>query len=115
MKRHAQKPVVVFAVWEPILPTDWSKPRTGVLARLSDRRVRQFWDPNHLVAIALKKAEGAGTLHPACCEKSGFLWDLAAVYAPGAQWRELLPQPIFFDGAVFRKTQELNSVIEKAQ
>jgi hypothetical protein len=74
--------VVVFAVWEPILPTDWSAPGTSVLARLSDHRVQQFWDPNHLMAAVLKKAEETGHLQPDCCGQKRILWDLTAAYAP---------------------------------
>ena len=70
--------MVVFAVWEPI-PSDWSAPGTGVLQRLSDRRVRQFWDPNHTLAAAIKKPEASGKLHPDCCERKGFLWDLTGI------------------------------------
>jgi hypothetical protein len=58
---------------------------TSALARLSDRRVRQFWDPNHTLSAVLKKAEEAGKLHPDCCDRKGFLWDLTAAYAPNAQ------------------------------
>ena len=37
--------MVVFAVWESILPTDWSAPGTSVLDRLNDHRVRHFGIP----------------------------------------------------------------------
>ena len=53
--RNPQLKVKVFAVWEPILFTDWSKPGAGVLARLSDPRVDQIWDRQHLVAKQLAK------------------------------------------------------------
>jgi hypothetical protein len=36
LKRHPDSQIVVFAVWEPMLSTDWSKPGTGPLQRLSD-------------------------------------------------------------------------------
>ena len=104
---------MVFAVWESILPTDWSAPGTSVLQRLNDRRVRQFWDPNHMVAAILKKAEEDGQLHPDCCVRKGFLWDLAAVYAPGKLWPETLSQPVLFDGPVVHTSRELDSVIGK--
>jgi hypothetical protein len=107
--------VVVFAVWEPILPTDWSKPGTSVLARLNDGRVRQFWDPNHLLAVLLKKAETTGKLHPDCCERKGFLWDLTAAYAPGAQWRETPPEPILLNGPVVQTAADLAAAVAKAK
>ena len=113
LQNHAHNSVAVFVVWEPILPTDWSAPSTNALQRLNDRRVRQFWDTNHIVATALKKTEEIGQLHPNCCERKGFLWDLAAAYAPGTQWRETLPQPVLFDGPVVRTTPELDSALSE--
>ena len=113
MKKYPQKAVVVFAVWEPMLPTDWSQPGSSTLQRLSDRRVRQFWDHNHVVANALKKAESVGKLHPDCCERKDVLWDLIAAYAPGAAWQELLPEPNLFNGTVVRAVGELDSFLAK--
>ena len=103
----------MFAVWEPMLPTDWSAPGTHALQRLNDSRVRQFWDPDHLVAAALKKREDAGQLHPNCCERKGVLWDMTTAYAPGTMWHETLPQPVLFDGPVVKTTRELDSVLSK--
>lgn len=92
--------VTVFAVWEPVLLTDWSKPRSAVLARLGDARVRQFWDRNKIVANLMSKADSSSAIHPSCCNRNGTLWDLAAVYGPGAKWDEGLPAPSYIDGPV---------------
>ena len=105
----------MFVVWEPILPTDWSKPSTSALARISDGRVRQFWDPNHSLSAVLKKAQETGTLHPECCERKGFLWDLTAAYAPGTQWRDTLPEPMLINGPVVRTTSDLDALLAKAK
>jgi hypothetical protein len=107
--------VVVFAVWEPILPTDWSRPGTSVLRRLSDSRVRQFWDVDHTVAATLEKAETTGMHHPNCCERKGILWDLTAAYTPGAQWHEALPEPILLNGPVVGTVSDLESALAKAK
>jgi len=107
--------MVVFAVWEPILPTDWSAPGTSVLNRLHDRRVRQFWDSGHLVAAVIKKAETAGKLHPDCCERNGSLWDLTAAYPPGERWSNILPQPVLLNGTVVQAAADLESIIAKAK
>jgi hypothetical protein len=107
--------VVVFAVWEPILPTDWSAPGTSVLKRLNDRRVRQFWDPRHLVAAVIKKAETGARLHPDCCEHNGFLWDLMAAYAPGSRWSDSLPQPILLNGTMVKNADALEAILAKAK
>jgi hypothetical protein len=92
----------VFAVWEPMLPTDVAAPMSMVLRRLGDRRVRQFWDRQHL--LAKRMAADAHSPQPAqrCCVRNGVLWDLAAVYRPGAVWREALPAAVFFDGPVVK-------------
>jgi hypothetical protein len=107
--------MVVFAVWEPILPTDWSAPGAMALKRLSDRRVRQFWDPNHLIAAAIKRAEVSGALHPDCCDRKGILWDLTAAYASGARWGNALPEPILLNGPVVETINDLDTVFAKAK
>jgi hypothetical protein len=115
LNRHPQSAVVVFAVWEPILPTDWSKPSTSALARLNDRRVRQYWDRDHTLSAVLKNAEETGARHPDCCERNGFLWDLTAAYAPGVQWRATLPQPMLLNGPVVQTTADLDNAVAKAK
>jgi hypothetical protein len=107
--------VVVFAVWEPILPTDWSAPGTSVLNRLNDRRVRQFWDAGHVLAAVIKRAETTGQLHPDCCESNGFFWDLTAAYAPGTRWSDTLPEPVFLNGTVVQNAAALESIVAKAK
>lgn len=67
----------VLVVWEPILATDWRAPSKAVLARIPDRRARQFWDPNHLVAEQLVRIQKRGQLEPDCCVRGGFHWDEA--------------------------------------
>jgi hypothetical protein len=115
LKNHPASPVIVFAVWEPILPTDWSSPGASALYRLNDRRVRQFWDSGHLVAIAIKSAEMAGQLHPDCCDQHGFLWDLAAAYAPGSHWTASLPEPVLLNGPIVKRASALESILEKTR
>jgi hypothetical protein len=113
LKRHPNIGVVVFSVWEPILPTDWRPRGSRALRRLSDQRVHQFWDFDHHVAAALKTT--ASTLQPNCCEHNGILWDVAAVYAPGPQWQEVMPVPVFLDGAVSPVATKLEAAMSKVQ
>ena len=101
LEQHPEAKVTVFAVWEPILPTDWIPPTTGTLGRLSDRRVRQFWDREHTLAKAVADSR-ADQPKPDCCERSGTLWDLIAVYPAGAEWNESLPRAAVFNGPVVR-------------
>lgn len=105
---------MVFAVWEPMLPTDWSAPGTSVLQRLGDPRIHQYWDPDHTLATAIKKAEVTGQLHPDCCERKGFLWDLTAAYAPGSRWTDGLPEPVLLNGPVVQTESTLESIVAKS-
>ena len=100
LQEHAKHAVRVFAVWQPMLPTDWSAPATSVLRRLSDGRVQQYWDPNHLLATQMKKDARAPQPVQECCLRSGKLWDLAAVYPPGAIWSDRMPVATIFNGPV---------------
>ena len=35
-----------------------------------------------------------------CCERRGYLWDLAAVYPPGVTWTDRMPTATVFNGPV---------------
>jgi hypothetical protein len=115
LKRHPDSQIVVFAVWEPMLSTDWSKPGTGPLKRLSDNRVQQFWDADHTVAAALAVTEEATQIHPSCCKRRGILWDLIAAYPAGPVWSNTVPPPVFFDGTMVENAAGLEGVINKAK
>jgi len=95
LKQVASANLKVLVVWEPVLPTDWGRPTTPVLSRVSDRRAMQFWDRDHLVARELR--QHLGEMHPSCCTSSGILWDIVAVYRQGAKWGAT---PAFIDGPV---------------
>lgn len=99
----------VLVVWEPILPTDWQKPTSDTLARISDARAAQFWDPTHTVAREIEQDSppSAALPPPYCCQSQGFYWDMALIYSPGAVWNTKLPIPQFRDGTVVRVVPEL--------
>jgi hypothetical protein len=107
--------VKVFAVWEPMLSTDWMRPTTGVLARLHDVRAAQYWDPDHRLARALSDQARDPQPKPACCRRNGFLWDLAAVYPPGVTWNGTLPPAVFFNGPVAKMKDKLEPVVSQQQ
>ena len=111
LAKHPQRPLTVFVVWQPILATDWGKPGTGALHRLSDSRVRQFWDADHSVAKALEQSSQGRTLQPSCCFQDGIWWDLMAVYPPGATWNETLPEPVLLEGTVDDAAPKFESLI----
>jgi hypothetical protein len=101
----------VFAVWEPILLTDWSRPSTAVLKRLADARVAQFWDERHVLAKRMARDARDPQPQQQCCERDGYLWDLAAVYPAGAVWKDALPAAVVFDGPVVRKQDKITEAL----
>ena len=102
LKQYTKPDVFVIAVWEPILPSDMSRPGAAILSRLSDGRAQQYYDANHLVAGDLAKAiaKDAQFPKPSCCIRSGYYWDLVAVFPKGSQWNDSLPTATFIDGPV---------------
>lgn len=90
MKEFSGQPIRVFAVWEPVLPTDWGAPSTAALGRLSDLRAVQFWDKGRLLSRAMGEHD-----------KDSIVWDQILVYAPGEVWdRVPPPKPLWEGGPV---------------
>ena len=112
LRSHPQTPVRVYAVWEPILLTDWRRPVSGALARLADARVQQFWDPEHVLAKRMARDAHAPQPDQQCCERDGILWDLAAAYRPGAVWNAALPPAVVFNGPIVRRTEDIAAALE---
>jgi hypothetical protein len=63
------------------------------MGRLSDLRVTQYWDKNHLFADQPSHTTA---------NHEGTQWDEVAVYPQGAQWNEQLPRAAFLNGPVVR-------------
>lgn len=103
--------VRVFVVWEPILITDLAPPLSTVLQRIPDLRARQFWDPGHVLSAQMKKDARPPQPVQDCCERSGHLWDLAAVYPPGATWSDGMPPATIFNGPVVDLTDPLTTAL----
>lgn len=101
LKQNHSDDLRVLVVWEPILPTDWSRPSRFVMRRIHDSRAIQFWDKNHLVAKQLR----ADLSEPqaASCSKSKILWDVVAIFSKDAKWGSA---PAFLGGPVVRVTPE---------
>lgn len=111
MQQHPDAAVRVFVVWEPIQPMDWAPPVNAVLRRVPDRRAQQYWDPDHVVAKQLARDARPPQPVPDCCDKSGILWDLAAVYAKGVTWTDRMPPAVVFNGPVVDVVQSIEAVI----
>jgi len=91
-----------------MLVTDWRSPASSTLARIPDARVRQFWDPRHLVSLELSRMRMAkpGQPEPYCCQDKGFFWDEAILFAPKAQWKDA-PMSVFWNGPVWKMIASL--------
>ena len=68
------------------------------LANLKDVRVQQYWDPEHLLARRLAADARDPQPKQACCLRDNVLWDLAALYPAGDEWKAAIPPAIFFNG-----------------
>ena len=114
LARRPEAGVRVFAIWEPILATDLAPPLSSVLRRIPDLRTRQFWDPGHVLSARMKKDARPPQPEPDCCERSGHLWDLAAVYPAGATWTDRMPPATVFTGPVADLTEPLTAALSPA-
>lgn len=94
-----------------MLPTDWSAPASSVLKRLSDGRVQQYWDPKHVLATQMKNDARAPQPVQDCCVRSDILWDLAAVYPPGATWFDRMPSAVVFNGPVVDVISDIEAAL----
>jgi hypothetical protein len=80
LQQEADKDIRVFVVWEPVLGTDWWAPSTATLRRVSDGRVRQYWDKGRLLSKAMGETG-----------KKSIVWDRVIVYGRGVRWSETTP------------------------
>ena len=103
----------VFVVWEPMLASDVTPPTTVAMQRITDHRVRQYWDEQHALARRMKADAHSPQPEPHCCDMYGILWDLAAVYPKSAMWKDHLPSAVVFDGPIVRITSNIESALSQ--
>jgi hypothetical protein len=96
-----------------MLPTDVSAPRTGTLARLPDPRVRQYYDPDHLLPKRIGADARPPQPTPDCCTRKGILWDLMAIYPPRATWTDKMPIAEFMNGTIVDVADGLAQVLAR--
>jgi hypothetical protein len=111
LARNSGKPVTVLAVWNPILPTDWSRPGARDRFRLTDARAGHFWDPQHMVTSAIQRSGEAAHLDPGCCFRKDRWWDFAAVFPPGVRWEGGSPRPAIVGGAIIDVAPQIEAAI----
>lgn len=99
-----------FVVWEPVLWTDLGPPSTKKLASISDARVAQYWDPQHLVSnwvISSPWVAKDGIFTQG--EKSSgkvVAWDLILLFPRGSCGSGALPEPVFHGDPVVTRITE---------
>jgi hypothetical protein len=81
-----------------------------VQSRISDPRVIQYWDNDHLVAGELRRQLAS---EPSCCQRKGILWDFAVLYGKQAQWGN--SSPVFADGPVVKAAPDLAKLLVSTQ
>jgi hypothetical protein len=113
LEQHPDATVRVFAVWEPVRFSDWLRPTTTALARLSDRRANQFWDHDHILANQIEKDALASKGRPNCCEAHDILFDLVALYPAAAKWSDHLPPPTIYDGPILKVAPQISPLLSK--
>jgi hypothetical protein len=89
---------------------DWARPNRWVRSRINDPRVTQFWDKDRVVAKQLSQ-QLPPTMRLHCCRRAGVLWDVVALYTPGAHWEDASPE--FVDGPVVKASDSLGEKIAR--
>jgi hypothetical protein len=79
---------------------------------MPDSRVKQFYDPNHVVAGRLKEIAAKKPPHsePNCCVRNGFYWDEAMLYRPQARWKDDASSE-YWNGPVVRIVADLERIL----
>ena len=70
------------------------------LKRLSDLRVSQYWDKEHLVSKSIG-------------EQDGIVWDYVAVYPTGKMWKQAPPEPSYSKAPVIHAIDDTREAIQK--
>jgi hypothetical protein len=91
----------VFVIWEPVLATDLSAPSSVTLRRIHDTRVKQYWDPNRVLSLAMGEHD-----------RPSVVWDYIAVYKPERTWTDVPPQPEFQGRPVVRFIEGTRKALE---
>lgn len=84
------QPLELLVVWEPVLPSDRGPPAPVLRARLTDPRIRRYWDPQLRVSQAIRNAHAD---EPRCLgDDEHPVWDTVFLFPPGAKWNGAPPR-----------------------
>jgi len=103
LKRHPEWKARVLVVWEPVRHADFDGPPEGTYQRIPDPRAAQFWDPKLDLSQAIVRAvlDNPKLLKAGDQVRKGtVVWDIVALYPPGARWDGAFPEPTYYDGPV---------------
>ena len=95
-------PVTLLAVWEPIFDAD-PAPTPKLFGNITDRRVLQLWDPDHIISDEMRASELAHPGSPPQARTrtssvdSGIMYDTVAIFPAGARWDATLPAPGYLE------------------
>lgn len=103
LKQFPNRPVRVFVIWEPVLPTDWFSPSTATLGRVADSRAAQFWDKGRLISRSMGEHD-----------RRTIVWDFIGIYGEGATWNTRAPRPLYQGGPVVRVIEPARSALAQA-
>ena len=106
----------MFVVWERVILTDWYAPGSGVLARVSDPRAKQFWDRNLLLSEVIKQSlerRGSEYLTRIRAEGREVVWDIVALFPRGVRWETDFPEPLFYGAPVIDVIREFRRRIQE--
>jgi hypothetical protein len=105
--------LAIIVLWEHVTVSDRKMgiPTTRVLARLSDRRARQFWDPQRVVSYTMVRDLPRDTLASVAeIDSTGaaVVWDCLALFKPGVRWDDRFPVPSWAGRPVIDVVDALN-------
>jgi hypothetical protein len=75
----------VYAVWVPILWSDWRLAVSRATTRLPDERVSHFWDADGTLVRAYSQILHLSDARPA--------WDVYLLFDSNAEWKDQPPAP----------------------
>jgi len=109
--------VRALVVWEPVIWSDVAPPTSSVLALVRDARAIQYWDVDRALSRDIVRAVNAAPARygfDAPLDEKFIVWDVVAVFPPGAVWERDLPVPVFYDGPVAYRTEPLERAVSRA-
>ena len=108
LKKVGGRPVRVFVVWESVLWTDFAPPTSKVLSLVSDSRASQYWDKGLLLSAKAESLRNTSARQAAAAAaKNAVVWDVAAIFPPGARWDANFPSPTFASRPVIARIDEI--------